>query len=171
MSDFAELKKAAHASEPLILAGSRTFAITYVCGSSALIALGLVTLPFNPFLIFGAAVAFLAVFCTAVVTVTPGATYLEIDGDCITRCLMFRKRSVVWEDVTAIRSDYFLSATFPVAWNRQVFVVSRHDAGGGLSFFPYQFGLNSAQAIDLLTPYLENPRRESHVPITQAAAA
>jgi hypothetical protein len=171
MSDFAELQKSARASEPLTLAGSRSFAIAYACGSSALIALGLVTLPFNPFLIFGAAVAFVAVFCMAVVTVTPGATYLEIDGDGITRCLMFRKRSVSWENVTAIRADWFVSATFPVSWNRQVFLQSRRDAHEGLSFFPHQFGLNDEQAVDLLTPYFENARRKPPVPQNEAVAA
>ena len=170
MSDFAELQKTASALQPLILPGSRTFAFCYAGGSSALIALGLVTLPFNPFLIPGAAIALVAVFIMAVMTVTPGATSLTIDDEGITRCLMFRTVRMEWQDIASVRSDYFLSATFPVAWNRQVFVESRHDAGGGLSFFPYQFGLNSAQAIDLLTPYLENARRESHVPLTQAAA-
>ena len=171
MSNFAQLQESASALKPLTLQGSRTFALCYAGASSALIALGLVTLPFNPFLILGVAVAFVAVFVMAVLTVTPGATSLTIDDEGITRCLMFRTVRMEWQDIASVRSDYFLSATFPIAWNRQVFVESRHDAGGGLSFFPYQFGLNSAQAIDLLTPYLENARRESHVPITQAAAA
>jgi hypothetical protein len=171
MSDFAELQKSARASEPLTLAGSRSFAIAYACGSSAVIALGLVMLPFNPFLIFGAAVAFVAVFCMAVVTVTPGATFLEIDSDGITRCLMFRKRSVSWETVTAIHADWFISATFPVSWNRQVLLRSRRDAHEGLSFFPHQFGLNAEQAIDLLTPYLESVQRKSAIPRDHAVAA
>jgi hypothetical protein len=171
MSDFAELKKTASALQPLTLHGSRAFAFCYAGGSSALIALGLVTLPFNPFLMLGAVVALVAVFVMAVVTVTPGATTLTIDDEGITRCLIFRTVHMEWRDIGAIRSDYFLSATFPISWNRQVFVEYRHDASHGLSFFPCQFGLNAEQAIDLLAPYLKNARRKSAVSREQAVAA
>jgi hypothetical protein len=171
MSEFAELQKTASALQTLTLPGSHTFAICYAGGSSALIALGLVTLPFNPFLMLGAAVAFVAVFVMAVVTVTPGATSLTIDDEGITRSLMFRTVRMEWQDVAAIRSDWFVSATFPIAWNRQICVASRHDAGDSLSFFPYQFGVSAEQAIELLTPYLENARHNSAVLSEQAVAA
>jgi hypothetical protein len=171
MSDFAELQKTASALQPLILPGSRTFAFCYAGGSSALIALGLVTLPFNPFLLPGAAIALVAVFIMAVMTVTPGATSLAIDDEGITRCLMFRTVRMEWQDIASVRSDYFLSATFPIAWNRQVFTESRHDGSNGLSFFPHQFGLNAEQAIELLTPYLECARRKSAIPQDHAVAA
>jgi hypothetical protein len=170
VSDFAELQKTASALQPLTLPGSRTFAFCYAGGSSALIALGLVTLPFNPFLMLGAAVAFVAVFVMAVVTVTPGAS-LTIDDEGITRSLMFRTVRMEWQDVAAIRSDWFVSATFPIAWNRQVCVASRHNASDSLSFFPYQFGVNAEQAIELLTPYLENARYNSALLSEQAVAA
>jgi hypothetical protein len=159
MSDFAKLQKAAEALQPLTLPGSRTFAIWYAGGSSALIALGIVTLPFNPFLMIGGAVAFVAVFVMAVVTVTPGSTFLTVDDEGLTRCLMFRTVRMDWQDVAAVRSDWFVSATFPIAWNRQVIVQSRHDGADGLSFFPHQFGLDAEQAVSLLTPYLENAQR------------
>ena len=171
MSDFAELQKAASALQPLILPGSRTFAFCYAGGSSALIALCFVTLPFNPFLIPGAAVALVAVFVMAVMTVTPGATSLTVDDEGITRCLMFRTVHMEWQDIASVRSDYFLSATFPIAWNRQVFMESRHDRSDALSFFPHQFGLNAEQAIELLTPYLESARRKSAIPQDHAVAA
>jgi hypothetical protein len=171
MSDFAELQKTASALQPLTLPGSRTFALCYAGGSSALIALGLVTLPFNPFLTLGAAVAFVAVFVMAVVTVTPGATSLTVDEEGITRSLMFRTVHMEWQDTASVRTDWFLAATFPIAWNRQVLVKSRHDASDGLSFFPYQFGLSAEQAIDLLAPYLENARRKSAIPQDHAVAA
>ena len=171
MSEFAELQKTASTLQPLTLPGSYTFAICYAGGSSALIALGIVTLPFNPFLILGAAVAFVAVFVMAVVTVTPGATSLTIDDEGITRSLMFRTVRMGWRDIASIRSDYFLSATFPIAWNRQVFAESRRDGTDGLSFFPYQFGVNAEQAIELLTPYLENARHNSAMSSEQAVAA
>ena len=171
MSDFAELQKAASALQPLILPGSRTFAFCYAGGSSALIALGLVTLPFNPFLIPGAAVALVAVFVMAVMTVTPGATSLTVDDEGITRCLMFRTVHMEWQDIASVRSDYFLSATFPIAWNRQVFTQSHHDGSDSLSFFPHQFGLNAEQAIELLTPYLENARHKFLSPQEHAVAA
>ena len=158
MSDFAGLQKTAKALQPLTLPGSRTFAMWYAGGSSALIALGIVTLSFNPFLMIGGAVAFVAVFLMAVVTVTPGSTSLTIDNEGITRCLMFRSVRMEWQDVAAVRSDWFVSATFPIAWNRQVVVQSRHDGADGLSFFPYQFGCTAEQMISLLTPYLENAR-------------
>lgn len=64
-----------------------------------------------------------------------------------------------------------VSATFPVSWNRQVFLQSRRDAHEGLSFFPHQFGLNDEQAVDLLTPYFENARRKPPVPQNEAVAA
>jgi Bacterial PH domain len=171
MSDFAELQKRASALRPLTLPGSRTFAFCYAGGSSALIALGLVTLPFNPFLLPAAVVALVAVFVMAVMTVTPGATSLAIDDEGITRCLMFRTVHMEWQDVASVRSEYFLSATFPIAWNRQVFTESRHDGSDGLSFFPHQFGLNAEQAIELLAPYLENARRKSAIPQDHAVAA
>jgi hypothetical protein len=171
MSDFAELQKSGLALQPLTLHGSRMFALCYAGGSSALIALGLVTLPFNPFLIPGAAVAFVAVFIMAVATVTPGATSLTIDDEGITRRLMFRTVRMEWQDIASVRSDYFLSATFPIAWNRQVFMESRHDGSDALSFFPHQFGLNAEQAIELLTPYLENARRKCVAQFDQAVAA
>ena len=171
MKDFAELQKTASALQPLLLPGSRTFAFCYAGGSSALIALGLVTLPFNPFLISGAAAAFVAIFIMAVMTATPGATSLTIDDEGITRCLMFRAIRIEWQDIASVRSGYFLSATFPIAWNRQVFTQSRHDGSDGLSFFPYQFGLSAEQAIELLTPYLENARRNSAMLSEQAVAA
>jgi hypothetical protein len=171
MSNFAELQKMASELQPLTLPGSRTFAFCYAGGSSALIALGLVTLPFNPFLLPGAAVAFVAVFIMAVMTVTPGATSLAIDDEGITRCLMFRTVRMEWQDIVSVRSDYFLSATFPIAWNRQVFTVSRHNGSDSLSFFPHQFGLNAEQAIELLAPYLENARREFSIPQDHAVAA
>jgi hypothetical protein len=160
MSDFADLQKTAKALQPLTLPGSRTFAIWYAGGSSALIALGIVMLPFNPFLMIGGAVAFVAVFVMAVVTVTPGSTFLTIDDEGITRCLMFRTVRMEWRDVATVRSDWFVSATFPIAWNRQVIVQSRHDGAYGLSFFPYQFGCNAEQTISLLAPYLENARHQ-----------
>ena len=156
MSDFTELQKAASALQPMTLAGSRTFAFCYAGASSALIALGLVTLPFNPFLIVGGAAAFVAVFVMAVVTVTPGSTSLTVDDQGITRCLMFRTIRMEWQDVAAIRSDWFVSATFPISWNRQVIVQSRHEDAEGLSFFPHQFGCTAEQMIGLLQPYLEN---------------
>jgi hypothetical protein len=171
MSDFAELQTKASALQPLTLNGSRTFAFCYAGGSSALIALGLVTLPFNPFLIPGAAVAFIAVFIMAVATVTPGATSLTVDDEGITRRLMFRTVRMDWQDIAAIRSDWFLSATFPISWNRQVFAESLHDGMDGLSFFPHQFGLNAQQAIELLTPYLENARHKSAALNERAIAA
>jgi len=170
MSDFTELQKIASALQPLTLPGSRTFAFCYAGGSSALIALGLVMLPFNPFLTLGAAVAFVAVFAMAVVTVTPGATSLTVDEEGITRSLMFRTVRMEWQDTASVRTDWFVSATFPIAWNRQVFVESCHDASDGLSFFPYQFGLSAEQAIDLLTPYLENARQPAMRPREAAAA-
>jgi hypothetical protein len=114
--------------------------------------------------------AFVAVFVMAVVTVTPGATSLTVDEEGITRSLMFRTARMEWQDTASVRTDWFLSATFPTAWNRQVFVESRHDAGDGLSFFPYQFGLSAEQAIDLLTPYLENARQPA-IPPREAVAA
>jgi hypothetical protein len=107
-------------------------------------------------------VAFVAVFVMAVVTVTPGATSLTVDDEGITRSLMFRTVRMEWQDVAAIRSDWFVSATFPIAWNRQVCVTSRHDADDSLSFFPYQFGVNAEQAIALLTPYFQNAQ---HAPV------
>jgi hypothetical protein len=171
MNDFAELQKTASSLQPLTLPGSRTFAFCYAGGSSALIALGLVTLPFNPFLMPGAVVAFIAVFIMAVATVTPGATFLTIDDEGITRCLMFRTVHMEWQNIASVRSDYFLSATFPIAWNRQVFMESRHDRSDALSFFPHQFGLNAEQAIELLTPYLESARRKSAIPQDHAVAA
>jgi hypothetical protein len=171
MSSFADMQKAARSLQSLELPGSRTFAICYAGGSSVLIALGLVTLPANPFLAFGAAVAFIAVFCAAVVTVTPGATYLAIDADGVTRCLMFRKSHVEWKDVAAIRSDWFVAATFPVAWNKQVIVQSHNGVEGeGLSFFPFQFGCNAEEMIGLLTPYLENARQPAMQPREAVAA-
>jgi hypothetical protein len=170
MPEFADLQKTASALQSLTLNGSRTFAFCYAGGASALIALGLVTLPFNPFLIPGAAVAFIAVFVMAVATVTPGATSLTIDDEGVTRCLMFHTVHMEWQDVASIRSDWFLSATFPISWNRQVFMASRHEGSGELSFFPHQFGLNAEQAIELLTPYLENARHESATPSELAAA-
>lgn len=163
MRGFADLPKTATALAPLTLPGSRTFAVWYAAGSSALIALGIVMLPFNPFLIAGGAVAFVAVFAMAVVTATPGSTFLTIDGEGLTRCLMFRTVRMEWQDVAAIRSDWFVSATFPVAWNRQVILPSRHPGAEGLAFFPYQFGYSAEQMIRLLTPYLENARRRSAV--------
>jgi hypothetical protein len=171
MNDFAELQKTASTLQPLTLPGSRTFAFCYAGGSSALIALGLVTLPFNPFLTLGAAMAFVAVFVMAVVTVTPGATSLTVDEEGITRSLMFRTVRMEWQDTASVSSDWFLSATFPISWNRQVFVESRHDARDGLSFFPYQFGLSAEQATDLLMPYLESARRKSAIPLDRAVAA
>ncbi len=101
----------------------------------------------------------MAVFAMAVVTATPGSTSLTIDGEGVTRCLMFRTVRMEWRDVAAIRSDWFVSATFPVAWNRQVILPSRHQGAEGLAFFPYQFGCSAEQMIRLLTPYLENARR------------
>jgi hypothetical protein len=170
MSDFADLQKTAQALQPLTLPGSRTFAMWYAGASSALIALGIVMLPFNPFLMIGGAVAFVAVFVMAVVTVTPGSTALTVDDEGLTRCLMFRAVRMEWQDVAAVRSDWFVSATFPIAWNRQVIVQSRHVGADGLSFFPYQFGCNAEQMISLLTPYLENARRP-RVRELQAVAA
>ena len=170
MSDFAELQKTAEALQPLTLPGSRTFAIWYAGGSSALIALGIVTLPFNPFLMIGGAVAFVAVFVMAVVTVTPGSTFLTVDDEGLTRCLMFRTVHMEWQDVAAVRSDWFVSATFPIAWNRQVIVQSRHEGADGLSFFPYQFGCNAEQMIGLLAPYLESAR-QSRVKTLETVAA
>ncbi len=171
MSDFAELRQPARALQTLTLPGSRTFAIWYAAGSSALIALGIVTLPFNPFLIAGGAVAFIAVFAMAVVTVTPGSTSLTIDDEGLTRCLMFRTVRMDWQDVAAIRSDWFISATFPVAWNRQVILPSRHEGADGLSFFPYQFGYSAEQMVRLLMPYLENARRQAAAQNDRALAA
>jgi hypothetical protein len=161
MSDFAEMRKSARVLPTLTLPGSRTFAFWYAVGSSALIALGIVTLPSNPFLIAGGAAAFIAVFVMAVVTVTPGSTSLTVDPEGLTRCLMFRTVRIDWQDVAAIRSDWFISATFPVAWNRQVILPSRHRGADGLSFFPYQFGYSAEQMIRLLMPYLANARRQS----------
>ena len=161
MSDFAEMRKPVRTLQTLVLPGSRTFAVWYAAGSSALIALGIVTLPFNPFLIAGGAVAFIAVFAMAVVTVTPGSTSLTIDSEGLTRCLMFRTVRMEWQDVAAIGSDWFISATFPVAWNRQVILPSRHEGADGLSFFPSQFGYNAEQMTRLLMPYLENARRSA----------
>src|SRR5579871_1584567 len=114
MSNFPDLQKTAQALATLTLPGSRTFALWYAAASSALIALGIVMLPFNPFLIVGGAVAFVAVFVMAVVTVTPGSTSLTVDDEGLTRCLMFRTVRMEWQDVAAIRSDWFISATFPV---------------------------------------------------------
>jgi hypothetical protein len=160
MSDFAELQKAAEALQPLTLRGDRTFAVLYAGGFSALILLGLITLPFNPFLTFGAVAAILAMVVMAVATITPGATYLAIDSRGFTRCLLFRKTSLKWNEVAEIRAECFGSATFPIAWNRQVCVQSRNDtADAALSFFPHQFGLDAEQAFSLLTPYLENAQR------------
>jgi hypothetical protein len=160
MSDFAKLQKAAEALQPLTLPGSRTFAVLYAGGFSALILLGLVTLPFNPFLTFGAAAAILAMVVMAVATIAPGATYLAIDSRGFTRCLLFRKTSMKWNEVADIRAECFGSATFPIAWNRQVCVQSRNDtADAALSFFPHQFGLDAEQAVSLLAPYLENAQR------------
>ena len=108
----------------------------------------------------------------AVATATPRATYLAFDPDHFTRCLFFRKLSVAWKDVTGIRADWFASATFPIAWNRQVLLDFR--AGGAddtLSFFPHQFGLSDDQAIALLTPYFENARRKPLQPQDEAVAA
>jgi hypothetical protein len=157
MSDFAELQKAAEALQPLTLPGDRTFAVLYAGGFSALILLGLVTLPFNPFLTFGAIAAILAMVVMAVATITPGATYLAIDSRGFTRCLLFRKTNLRWNEVADIRAECFGSATFPIAWNRQVCVQPRNDtADAALSFFPHQFGLDAEQAVSLLTPYLEN---------------
>jgi hypothetical protein len=96
---------------------------------------------------------------------------LTVDDEGITRCLMFRTVRMEWHDITSVRSDYFLSATFPIAWNRQVFTESRYDGSGGLSFFPHQFGLNAEQAIELLAPYLENARQKSAIPQDHAVAA
>jgi hypothetical protein len=103
--------------------------------------------------------------------VTPGATSLTIDDEGITRCLMFRTVRMDWQDIASVRSDYFLSATFPISWNRQVFTESRHAGGESLSFFPHQFGLNAEQAIELLTPYLENARCKLSIPQDHAIAA
>jgi len=172
MSDIAEVQKAASRLRPLMLPGSAAFAITYAGFFSTLILLGLITLPFNPFLAVGGGAAFAAVMCMAIATVAPRATYLEFDHDRFTRCLFFRKLSVAWKDVTGIRADWFASATFPIAWNRQVLVDFR--AGGvddTLSFFPHQFGLSDDQALDLLTPYLENVRYRSLRPQDEAVAA
>jgi hypothetical protein len=160
MRDFADLQKTAEALQPITLPGDRSFAALYAGGFSALILLGLLTLPFNPFLTFGAVVAILAMAVMAVVTVVPGATYLAVDSRGFTRCLLFRKASFRWNEVTEIRTECFGSATFPIAWNRQVCVQSNdHAAEAGLSFFPYQFGLDAEQAVSLLTPYLENAQR------------
>lgn len=171
MSDFADLQKAAQSLQSIELSGSRRFAICYAGGSSVLIALGLVTLPANPVLAFGAAMAFVAVFCMAVVTVTPGATYLAIDTGGVTRCLMFRKSRAEWKDVAAIRSDWFVAATFPVAWSKQVIVQSHNGVEReGLSFFPFQFGCNAEEMIGLLTPYFDNARQPAMQPREAAAA-
>jgi hypothetical protein len=160
MSDFADLQKAAEALQPLILPGDRSFAVLYAGGFSALILLGLVTLPFNPFLTFGAVAAILAMVVMAVATIAPGATYLAIDSRGFTRCLLFRKTRLKWNEVADIRAECFGSATFPIAWNRQICVQSRnHTADAALSFFPHQFGLDAEQAVSLLTPYLENAKR------------
>jgi hypothetical protein len=160
MSDFSELQKAAEALQPLTLPGDRTFAVLYAGGFSALILIGLVTLPFNPFLTFGAVAAILAMVVMAVATIAPGATYLAIDSRGFTRCLLFRKTSLKWNEVADIRAECFGSATFPIAWNRQVCVQSRNDtADAALSFFPHQFGLDAEHAVSLLTPYLENAQR------------
>jgi len=160
MGDFADLQKTAEALQPITLPGDRSFAALYAGGFSALILLGLLTLPFNPFLTFGAVAAILAMVVMAVATIAPGATYLAIDSRGFTRCLLFRKTSLKWNEVADIRAECFGSATFPIAWNRQVCVQSRNDtADAALSFFPHQFGLDAEQAVSLLTPYLENAQR------------
>lgn len=170
MSDFGKLQKVASALQPITLLGSRTFALCYAGVSSALIALGLVTLPFNPFLIVGGAAAFVAVFVMAVVTVTPGSTSLTVDESGLTRCLMFRTVRMEWQDVASIGSDWFVSAAFPISWNRQVILQSRHEGAEGLSFFPHQFGYTAEQMIQLLKPYLENSRLTQMHPHLAAAA-
>ena len=160
MSDFADLQKTAEALQPITLPGDRSFAVLYAGGFSALILLGLLTLPFTPFLAFGAIAAILAMAVMAAATVIPGATYLAVDSRGFTRCLLFRKTSLKWNQVAEIRTECFGSATFPIVWNRQVCVQSHDDAAAaGVSFFPYQFGLDAEQAVSLLTPYLENTRR------------
>ncbi len=172
MSDFADLQKAAEALQPLTLPGDRSFAVLYAGGFSALILLGLLTLPFNPFLTFGAVAAMLAMAVMAVTTVIPGATYLAVDSRGLTRCLLFRKTSLRWNEVADIRAECFGSATFPIAWNRQICVQARDDAAdAGLSFFPYQFGLDAEQAVSLLTPYLENTRHPRMERRREAVAA
>jgi hypothetical protein len=159
MSDFADLQKTAAALQPITLPGDRTFAVLYAGGFSALILLGLLTLPFNPFLTFGAVAAILAMAVMAAATIIPGATYLAIDSRGFTRCLLFCKTSLRWNEVADIREECFGSATFPIAWNRQVCVQSRHDtADAALAFFPHQFGLEAEQAVSLLAPYLENAK-------------
>src|ERR1700749_3102341 len=103
MRDFADLQKTAEALQPITLPGDRTFAVLYAGGFSALILLGLLTLPFNPFLTFGAVAAILAMAVMAAATIIPGATYLAIDSRGFTRCLLFRKTSLRWNEVAGIR--------------------------------------------------------------------
>jgi hypothetical protein len=160
MSDFWQLQQSASALEPLTLPGSRKFAFCYVAFFSGLILLGVFDLPFNPFLALGTIAFFGALLCMAVVTATPGKTYLAIDRESIGRVLLGQKKSVAWTSVTGIRAGWWGYETFAIRWNRQIFIDYHGDGRGDvMSFFPHQFGLNAEQALALLTPYVENARR------------
>ncbi len=171
MRDFADLQKTAEALQPITLPGDRSFAALYAGGFSALILLGLLTLPFNPFLTVGAVAAILAMAAMAVVTVVPGATYLALDSRGFTRCLLFRKTSFRWNEVAEIRTECFGSATFPIAWNRQVCIQLNREVTEGIEFFPYQFDCTAEQVIRLLKPYFENARHKSAQPGSLVLAA
>jgi hypothetical protein len=172
MSDIVQMQRAAQALRPLLLPASRAFAISYGGLFSILILLGIFALPFNPFLALGYILFFLALFSLIVVTMRPGATYLALDSDGITRCLFFRTKTVRWAEITKIRAGWFGYESFEIPWHRQVMThYRRDDRDDVLSFFPYQFGMNSEQAIRLLTPYFENAHRKSVLPQDEAAAA
>jgi hypothetical protein len=172
MGDIAQLQKSAQALQPIVLPANGVFAISFGGLFSALILLGTLAVPFNPFLVLGAIAFFIALFCLLVVVLRPGATYLAVDADGITRCLFFQKKTVHWSDVTNIRAGWLGYETFQMSWNRQVFVTNRLGAKeDALTFFPHQFGLNAKQAVSLLTPYFEHARIERPAAPATAAAA
>jgi hypothetical protein len=172
MNDIAQMQRAAQALRPLLLPASRAFAISYGGLFSALMLLGIFALPFNPFLALGYIAFFASLFCLIVVTMRPGATYLALDSDGVTRCLFFWTKTVRWAEITKIRAGWFGYETFEIPWHRQVMAhYRRDDRDDVLSFFPYQFGLNAEQAISLLTPYFDNAHRKSVLPQNEAAAA
>ena len=126
-----------------------------------LLMVGLVLLlPSRPIygLFFILVLAFLA--SAALMALRPGATYVAIDRNGVTRSISLQKNFVGWSEIQSIRVGWVGYEAFNIAWNRQLFIDYRqNDQDGLLASFPHAFGVNAEELMNLLAPYYEHAQK------------
>jgi len=173
VKDISEMQKAARALRSITLPLARKSA-TVVAGLLAALILSaiILQLPSRPVLALLEILAMAFALFAILLTLRPGASYVTMDSEGITRCIALQKQTVRWSEIRSIRTGWIGYELAEISWNRQVLVsYCRDNHEQSLAIAARMFGMNADALMGLLDLYRKQVQGIEGPPNTQSATS